>query len=136
MGRIFALSAAVAALVSSAAMGQEIQSSDALASAIVSSYEALDGSEFEVSGAIGAMFGDTLFFVDQTGRYEIVLDAGRTVRRQIEGCELQMFDADDSECQLTGMVEVSVDFDDDNKGDGLEVRYILFEVSEFSKAEK
>ncbi len=92
-----------------------------------------NGQEILVDGAIGTMFGETVYFVDQTGRYKILLDAGRDFRRKIEGCELELFDPSSSKCKVLGKAEVRVDLDDDNVADGVEISLILFAVESFER---
>ena len=112
--------------------GQEVQNTNRMDDGLRNVYRALNGQEIEVDGAIGSLFGgDQLYFADGTGRYETDLDAGRDVRRQIEGCELKLMNPETSPCKVVGMAEASTDDDDENIGDGLEIRLILYRVDTF-----
>ena len=104
------------------------QSLDTVRSALLSAYQQANTSEVSIKGAIGTLLGETVYFVDETGRYKVKLDAGRDVRRKIESCELNLFDSGGSKCQISGKAEVAVDLNDNNFGDGYEIELILFSV--------
>jgi len=124
-----ALGAAVLlAPISGAAQDAAPKGTDSVVQAVSEAYQALDGQEVRIDGAIGEFVGGLLYFIDETGRYSIKLDAGRDVRRRIEGCTLNMFDAASSPCQVIGMAEISIDADDDNVGDGVEIGLVLYDV--------
>lgn len=54
-------------------------------------YSEVEGYEMPIDGAIGTFVGDQLYYRDSTGSYRVLLDAGRTVRRELEGCEVNLF---------------------------------------------
>ncbi|WP_156945896.1 hypothetical protein [Roseicyclus elongatus] len=129
--------AATSIMLPSISSSQEVLSgTPALEAAVSAFYEGLNGSETQISGAIGTLFGgDRIYFADGTGRYRILLDAGRNVRRDIEGCELELFETLQSPCQIEGTVELSIDDEDDNLADGIEIEMILFSVESFTRSE-
>ena len=95
--------------------------------------ELLDEEEVDIEGAIGTFITDNLTFVDATGSYDVKLDAGRQVRRNIEGCEVNPFAWEQSNCIIKGRAEIEVDLDDSSLADGFEVNLIIFEVSDIKK---
>lgn len=99
-------------------------------------YESLQGKEISIDGVIGTSFGDQIYFADITGSYKVSLDAGREVRRKIEGCEVNIFDREKSLCKISGMAEIKVENDDDNIADGIEIGLILYQVDSFEKREE
>ena len=99
-------------------------------------YEGLDGQEIRIDGVIGTLIGDQIYFADSTGRFKVELDAGRDVRRSIEGCKVNMFQLEKSTCNVVGMAEISVDDGDDNAGDGFEIGLILYQVDSFEKSKE
>lgn len=93
-------------------------------------YADMEGKEIAVSGAIGTTYGDQLYFYDATGNYPILLDAGRSVRRELEGCEINPFlEPEQSTCQMSGMAEIQIDWDESNLSNGYEVELIIFEAN-------
>jgi hypothetical protein len=52
-----------------------------------------------------ADLSSTLYYVDNCGNYEVVLDAGREVRRQLGGCEVNPWRPKASSYRVTGWVE-------------------------------
>ena len=104
---------------------QEVKDSLTLA------YRDIHEQEIPIRGAIGTVYGDTLYFMDSTGHYPIVLDAGRAARRSLEGCEINPFlDADRNPCQISGMAEIEVDWkDSENLADGFKTQLIVFELT-------
>ena len=92
-------------------------------------YIQMEGKEIPITGAIGTMYGDRLYFYDSTGRYPIVLDAGRSIRRELEGCEINPFqEPAQASCQVSGMAEIKIDWDDSDLPKGFEVELIIFEA--------
>jgi len=114
---------------------QEIKDTASLSSALGDLFQSLDRKEIRVEGAIGVFVAEVLYFADSTGRYEVELDAGRDIRRQIEGCKLNMFSLEKSPCFVTGMAEISIDLEDDNLGDGTTIKLILYQVDSFENRE-
>lgn len=99
-------------------------------------YQSVNGKEIKIDGAIGSLFGDQLYFVDGSGKYKIELDAGRDVRRKIEGCEIELFYATQSPCQIVGMVELAIAAEDEDAGDGFEIGMILYSVELFQNKDE
>lgn len=84
------------------------------------------GIEVEVSGHIGSgldiMDDEALSLRDEEGHvYSVVFDAGREVRKKLEGCKFAIFGGG-SPCALRGKAEIELD--------GARLRLILFEVDE------
>lgn len=69
---------------------------------VVSSYV---GREISLNGSLGYYFND-LYFKDSSGFYPVVLDAGRTARRSIEPCKVDINFTKDEECKITGNAEI------------------------------
>jgi len=109
-----------------------IQNTDDLKKHLLAANTQANGQEIQIEGAIGTLFGETLYFVDTTGRYEILLDAGREIRREVEACELA-YDTASSPCQIKGKAEIQIEDDDSDIADGIEVKLILFAVDSFDK---
>ncbi len=99
-----------------------------MAETVREAYRVLDGQEVRVEGAVGMFAGRLLYFVDETGRYSLKLDAGRDIRRQIEACEVNPYDFANSPCQVVGMAEVSAGVDDDDVADGINIELVLYSV--------
>lgn len=114
---------------------EEVKDTTELDGALRNIYQIINLQEIRVKGAIGSLIGDQLYFVDDTGRYKVELDAGRDIRRQIDGCEIAIFGPKESLCQLSGMAEIAIDTEDDNIGDGFEISLILYRVDSFERRE-
>ena len=108
-----------------------VQSTDDLKKLLLGVNEKANGQEIQIRGAIGTLFGETIYFADGTGRYKISLDAGREIRRQVENCKLEMFDTVKSKCQIRGNAEIQIEKDDTDIADGIEIKLILFAVDSF-----
>lgn len=91
-------------------------------------YQILDGQEIPVEGAVGTTFGDVLYLVDQHGRYRVTLDAGREVRKQLEGCQVNPFVRDQSNCRGVGMAEVHADWENLSVSKGVAIELIVYEL--------
>lgn len=92
-------------------------------------YAQMEGKELTIEGAIGTQYGDKLYFYDTTGSYPILLDAGRSVRRDLEGCEINTFlEPAKAPCQISGRAEIKIDWDDSSLPNGFEVELIVFEA--------
>lgn len=95
-------------------------------------YKAYDGKEIDIEGAIGTWYGgEKIYFYDSSGRYAILLDAGRAARKSIEGCKIDDYvEPHKNPCPITGKAEVKIDWDDSkNFASGIEVGLIVFELS-------
>lgn len=91
-------------------------------------YQILDGQEIPVEGAVGTTFGEALYLVDQHGRYRVTLDAGRQVRKQLEGCKVNPFVPDQSNCRGVGMAEVRADWEGLSLSEGVAIELIVYEL--------
>lgn len=91
-------------------------------------YEILDGQEIPIEGAVGTAFGGALYFVDDFGTYQMTLDAGREVRKQLEGCTVNLFVPELSNCRGVGMAEVQADWKDMSVSKGVEIGLIVYEL--------
>ncbi|MCT4553230.1 MAG: hypothetical protein N4A53_00930 [Pelagimonas sp.] len=94
-------------------------------------YQSQDGKEIEIEGAVGTQYGDRLYFYDASGRFPILLDAGRAARKSLEGCEINSFmEPSENPCLITGKAEVQIDWDESkNFADGIKVRLVVFELT-------
>lgn len=110
----------------------EVKTTADIAKTIADVYQTLDTAEIRIDGYIGAFIADILYYADEFGRYQISLDAGRTVRRQIDGCTLE-FDYLRSSCKIVGIAEIKVDENDREIADGVNFSLILYEVESFEK---
>lgn len=92
-------------------------------------YVQIEGKEISISGAIGTQYGEKLYFYDDTGSYPILLDAGRSVRHELEGCEINPFqEPEQAACQVSGMAEIKIDWDAGSLPKGFSVELIVFEA--------
>lgn len=92
-------------------------------------YSEMEGKEVPIKGAIGTQYGDRLYFYDSTGSFPVLLDAGRSVRREIEGCEINPFqEPEQAACQVSGKAEIKVDWDDSSLSGGYDIELIIFEA--------
>jgi len=78
---------------------------------------------------LGTFITEDLTFVDNTGSYDVKLDAGREARRSLEGCEVNPFDWKLSDCIISGRAELTVDFPNSSVSDGYEIDLIIFEMT-------
>ena len=62
-----------------------------------------------MKGAIGTFIGDSLYFKNDHGRFEVQFDAGRNARKSIEGCELEWFGWANSKCIVEVDAELVVE---------------------------
>lgn len=96
---------------------------------ILTAFQKIHGSEISISGAIGIEY-DKIRFCDNTGVYWVKLDAGRDARRQIEECkfECDFSSPSENECQISGMAEIEVQWDDGKLGRGIPIHLIIYEA--------
>jgi hypothetical protein len=92
-------------------------------------YRGINGSEVELKGAIGTFITDQIKYADNSGVYDVLLDAGRDARKSIEGCEIQLFAPEKSPCQIIGKGELVIDLDDGNLGSGFGVKISIYELN-------
>ena len=70
---------------------------------------------------------EALSFRDEANAiYPVIFDAGRTARKQLEGCKFEMFGG--TPCALTGKAEIELD--------GAQIRLIIFEVTNIAAPAK
>jgi hypothetical protein len=91
-------------------------------------YEAFDKQEIAIDGYIGTFIGDGIYFLDQTGRYEVTLDAGRAVRKDLANCKIGWGYSGNHNCSAQGMAEVHVSWDASDLSEGMKVKLIIYEL--------
>lgn len=120
-------SAVICALISTAPAFSETL--PAFSELVRDLYTEIEGKEVPITGAIGTQYGEKLYFYDETGSYPILLDAGRSVRRDLEGCEINPFqEPEQAPCQVSGMAEIKIDWDASSLPKGFSVELIVFEA--------
>ncbi len=92
-------------------------------------YEELNGKTATIYGAIGTLIGDQLYLKNDSGTYEVIFDAGRNARKQIQACELEWFGWKNSECRFEFDVEYQIEKSDEIS-DGKKIRLIVFALRE------
>jgi len=96
---------------------------------ISAAYTSLNGKTITLRGAIGTLFGDSIYFANANGRFEVQFDAGRTARKKIANCELNMFDWQRSDCTVEVDAEILIK-EPFSFAEGTEVTLIVYEVRE------
>lgn len=96
-------------------------------SEIAGMYRELDGTELTSRGAIGTMIGENLYFKNELGQFQVIFDAGREARRAIEGCELEWFGWQNSDCIVEIDAEISID-DTFEFSQGVQPKLIIFGI--------
>lgn len=87
----------------------------------------LDGKTATLSGGLGTLIGDTIYFQSDLGRFQVQFDAGREARRLIEGCEISLFGNVESRCVFEVDAELRVS-ESYNLADGGEIELIVYNV--------
>ena len=90
-------------------------------------HASLSGKTVTMGGAIGTIFGDTLYFKNDFGQFSVQFDAGRNARKSIEGCELEWCGWANSDCIVEVDAEISIETEYDF-ADGGELKLIVYEV--------
>ena len=100
-----------------------------VSNAITDALKEVHGSEVPIKGAIGVAYGDEIRFCDETGVYDVKLDAGREARKTIEGCkfECDFRSPSENQCQITGMAEIEVQWDRGGGGRGFPISLIIYD---------
>lgn len=93
----------------------------------------LDGKIIDVTGALGTLIGDTLYFRSADGLLsddliEVQFDAGREARRLVEGCSITLFGNADPRCVFDVEAELDV-IEPYNLPDGGRIRLIILDVN-------
>lgn len=104
------------------------QGTDELDGKIRDFYSDVDGKEVSIKGAIGTFISDTLKFGDTSGIYDVIFDAGRNARKSIEGCEINLFSLQASNCFIEGKAEIVVDWNEGDPGDGYPIKLSIYEM--------
>ncbi len=114
-----------------ASSAQETQTSevDTIVRGISSAYTALGGKTITMRGAIGTAYGDTIYFINPRGRFEVQFDAGRTARKKIADCEVSIFDWQRSNCFVEIDAEILIK-EPFSFPSGAEVTLIVYEIRE------
>ena len=104
----------------------------ALAGSLADLRSSIAGQEVEITGYIGTglnmMDKEALSFRDESKTvYPVVFDAGRTARKQLEGCQFAMFSGG-TPCAMSGKAEIELD--------GATLRLIIFDVSSIAAPAK
>ncbi len=60
-------------------------------------------------GVIGTLFGNALYVKNDHGQFKVQFDAGRSARKFIEGCELELFGWANSNCVVDFDVEIAIE---------------------------
>lgn len=87
----------------------------------------LDGMTVTLTGGLGTIFGDQLYFQHELGRFTVQFDAGREARRKIEGCSITLFGNIDSRCvfEVDAELRASSSY---KLSDGGEMELIIYAV--------
>lgn len=93
-------------------------------------YRSLEGQTITMRGALGTFIGDTLIFKNDMGQFTVQFDAGRSARKRTEGCELEWFGWQNSNCLFE--VDAEIAFDTDYSfSNGREVTLIIYELRDY-----
>lgn len=94
---------------------------------IRAAHNELDGMTVTLTGGLGTIFGDQLYFQHDLGRFAVQFDAGRDARRKIEGCSITLFGNVDSRCvfEVDAELRASSSY---KLSDGGEMELIIYAV--------
>ena len=113
----------------SAASAQDTDTTEVMAAVeqMTKIHASLQGKTITMRGAIGTLFGDSLYFKNDHGQFAVQFDAGRSARKSIEGCELELFGWANSDCIVEVDAEIAVE-KAYGFADGGEVKLIVYNV--------
>lgn len=121
--------ALVCAALVSPAHSEETQTAEVLSvmQQIASLHSSLNGMTATLTGGLGTIVGDQIYFQSDLGRFRVQFDAGREARRRIEGCSITLFGNVESRCvfEVDAELRVSESF---NLADGGEIRLIVYSI--------
>ena len=121
--------ALTAAFLSSPAFAQDTDT-DAVLDAvgqIARLHASLSEMTVTMSGAIGSLLGHGLYFKNDHGQFTVQFDAGRSARKSIAECEVELFGWANSNCIVEIDAEIAIE-EAYTFANGGKVKLIVYEV--------